>query len=379
MSKIICDVCGTRYPDSSNQCPICGCIHNAEQKEAAAIVPEEELMVESHPSVRGGRFSKSNVRKRNKNQPIYEEAEVAAPTPVPNAEEEAYDSEEEFDEGKGRKSNVILNVLLVIVIAALLAVSAYIGLEYFMPNLLDDILPVAATEAPATEAPTEAPVTEASATEASTEAPETEPPQISCEMMEMEELEVTLTEAGQMYLLNVLVTPADTTDTLMYISSNEDVATVSEEGRVTAVGEGSVMISIFCGEHQLEFHVECDFSAEEETEAPAETEGSAEAETEAPAEGETEAPAQEETTVELKDVVLSVKTTDMTFRTKGQQATIKLTCKLSNQEVTWTSENEAIATVDKDGVITRIGTGTTTIIGQYGDQKIEIIVRCPKG
>ena len=24
MSKIICEVCGTRYPDSSNQCPICG-------------------------------------------------------------------------------------------------------------------------------------------------------------------------------------------------------------------------------------------------------------------------------------------------------------------------------------------------------------------
>ena len=370
MSKIICDVCGTRYPDSSNQCPICGCIHNAEQKEAAAIVPEEELVVESRPSVRGGRFSKSNVRKRNKNQPIFEEEEVVAPTPMPDAEEDSYDVEEEFDEGKMRKSNVILNVLLVIVIAALLVVSAYIGLEYFMPNLLDGKLPVAATEATeATAAPTEAPVTEA-ATEAPTEAPETEAPEIFCEMLELEELDVTLTEAGQMYLLNVLVTPADTTDTLMYISSNEDVATVNEEGRVTAVGEGSVVISIFCGEQQLEFHVDCDFSAKEETEAPAATEA---------AEGETEAPVEEETTVTLKDVVLSVKTTDMTFRTKGQQAAIKLTCKLTNQEVTWTSENEAIATVDKDGVITRVGTGTTTIIGRYGDQKIEIVVRCPKG
>ena len=25
MSKIICDVCGTSYPDTAECCPICGC------------------------------------------------------------------------------------------------------------------------------------------------------------------------------------------------------------------------------------------------------------------------------------------------------------------------------------------------------------------
>ena len=30
MSKIICDVCGTTYPDSATQCPICGCVRSAD-------------------------------------------------------------------------------------------------------------------------------------------------------------------------------------------------------------------------------------------------------------------------------------------------------------------------------------------------------------
>ena len=40
MSKIICDVCGTRYPASAEQCPICGRVDpaaaKAEGNEAAA-------------------------------------------------------------------------------------------------------------------------------------------------------------------------------------------------------------------------------------------------------------------------------------------------------------------------------------------------------
>ena len=395
MSKIICDVCGTRYPDSSNQCPICGCIRNAEQMTAETDVSEEELVTAARSSVRGGRFSKSNVRKRNKNQPVYEESETPAPAPAPEADEEDYDSFEELEGRSHRKKNVFLNIMLVLVIVALLVVSACIFLKYVMPNALDGILnqnPAEATEM--TDAPTE------EATQTATEALQTEAAKISCEQLILDVTDITLTEEGQMYLLNVLTLPEDTTDTIMYISSNEDVATVNEEGRVTAVGEGSVVISIFCGEQQTECNVICTFAteapteaateapAEGETQAPAEgeTEAPAEGETEAPSEGETEAPAEGETeaptegpTEPLKDVVLKVKTSDMTFRARGQQAVIKLLCELTNQEVTWTSANESVATVDQDGVITRIGAGTTIITGQYGDQKVEIIVRCPRG
>lgn len=364
MSKIICDVCGTRYPDTAEQCPICGYAPvGAASEPDVDLDMEETLETETHAR-RGGRFSKANVRKRNKNQLIMEEP--VAPAKDEDEDEDDEDELEEFEEEENRKGGVILNVLLVIVILALLAVSAYIFLQFFMPNLLPGKKVETPTEPSSivTEAPTQAP------TDAPVVTEPTEATEAHCEQLILDVTDVTLRQAGEMYLLNARVLPENTVDTVMYISSNEAVATVNEEGRVTAVGEGNVVISIFCGEQQVECNVVCDFSAVEEvTEAPAVDATEAPAETEAPTEA-TEKP--------LKNVKLSVKKTDMTFRSGGQQAPIKMTCKLDVEEVTWTSENEKIATVTKDGVITRVGAGTTKIIGQYGDQKVEIIVRCPK-
>jgi len=365
MSKIICDVCGTRYPDTAEQCPICGCAPNIiAEPETEEPILEEEVTLEARPAVRGGRFSKANVRKRNQGVAIYDEPELPA-REVSSPEEE--DPFEEFEKAN-TKGNVILDVLLVIVILALLAVSAFIFLKFFMPNLMDKD-PVA---------PTEAFVQETDPAMATEDA--TEDAIVACQQLIMEVTDITLHEAGEMFLLNVQALPENTTDTVMYISSNEDVAVVNEEGRVTAIGEGSVVISMFCGEQQVECNVICEFIGE--TEAPTEvaTEAPAEVATEAPAEATeeaTEAPT-EKPAEQLKDVKLGVKTADMTFRGAGQKATIKLTCELENNEVTWTSADPAVATVDADGVITRVGAGKTTITGQYGDQKVEIIIRCPK-
>lgn len=261
MSKIICDVCGTRYPDSSEQCPICGCVNTSAANEPEQDVQAtEEFEVPARPVVRGGRFSKANVRKRNRNQAIYEEPEVRSKAAV-KAEEEAYDPEEEFEEENSNKGGTVLNVLLVIVIIALLAVSAYIFVQYFMPNFMGDDPTVPATEAYVeTEAPTQAP----------TEAQPTEAPSVPCQQLVLDITDITLREAGEMYLLNVQILPEDTTDGIMYISSNEEVATINEEGRITAIGEGSVVITAICGDQQLECNVVCDFTPEEETEAPTE-------------------------------------------------------------------------------------------------------------
>ena len=66
MSKIICDICGTSYPETAIQCPICGCVRPGD----IAIFNDEldtneEKPVQTYTSVKGGRFSKSNVKKRN--------------------------------------------------------------------------------------------------------------------------------------------------------------------------------------------------------------------------------------------------------------------------------------------------------------------------
>ena len=37
MSKVICEICGTAYPDTENECPVCG----FEKPEAAEFTTED--------------------------------------------------------------------------------------------------------------------------------------------------------------------------------------------------------------------------------------------------------------------------------------------------------------------------------------------------
>lgn len=371
MSKIVCDVCGTRYPDTASQCPICG-YANVAEVHAEAAEPVQEVVQDSRPKVKGGRFSKANVRKRNQEagitekrpEPVKERARKQ-PEPVrehPKQQAEPVkerpgkkqpepdwldENEEEFVQEPRRKSGGFLNVLLVLVILALLAVTAYIAMEYFLPNALDFGPGAEVTEPSETVEPT---VTENI----------TEEPTVPCTGLTLDVEEIVLDSEGQAYLLNVVVTPEDTTDLLTYISSDESVATVNDEGRVTAVSDGEAVIYILCGDQSLECTVRCELI--EETEEP----------TEPPTEEPTEEP-----TKPLKNVKLSVKMADLTLRAHKQESTIIMTCDLKSSEVTWHSENENVATVDENGVITRMGKGTTYVIGTYGDQEIKIIVRCP--
>ena len=65
MSKIICDVCGTSYQDSAQQCPICGCVRPS-AAEADVLTNDHQFQKsEKYTYVKGGRFSKANVQKRN--------------------------------------------------------------------------------------------------------------------------------------------------------------------------------------------------------------------------------------------------------------------------------------------------------------------------
>lgn len=267
MSKIICEVCGTRYPDTAEQCPICGYIKESTDNEPEQEIQEDVLEIPERPRVPGGRFSKKNVRKRLKEQGTYEEAEeysrAASKAEKYESQEEPDDEDEENEEETSGKGGAILNVLLVLVIVALLAVSALIFVKYFMPDLLDKVSETEPAYTEQTVAPTEEP------TEAPTEEP-TEAPTVPCQELILDETDVTLREVGAMHLLNIQILPEDTTDEIMYISSNEEVATVNEEGRITAVAEGTVVITAVCGEQQLECNVVCNFAEEEETEAPTE-------------------------------------------------------------------------------------------------------------
>ena len=248
MSKIICDVCGTRYPDTAEQCPICGHIRAASGKTAEDVFVMDDARGETRQKVRGGRFSKANVKKRTEGNLHYEAAPVKKRKPSKKVEEEypVPQSEDIFTEDKqNRRANTILNILLVLVILALLAVTGYILTQHVLPEF---------NKPEATVPPTEIVIE----TEA-TEPVETEEPTYPCDELLLEETEVLLTEYEQKWLINVKVMPENTTDELTFVSGDELIATVDSEGCITALAEGQTVITITCGNVSVDYNVLCLF------------------------------------------------------------------------------------------------------------------------
>lgn len=246
MSKIICDVCGTRYPETADQCPICGHIRETAGKTAEDVLVMDNAQAETRAKVRGGRFSKENVKKRNEGTLQYEpapakskaskKADVVRPVP---------EEEPVMQEGKqNKKANSILNVLLVLVILALLAVTAYIFTQYVLPEFKKPEPTVAPTEL------------------IETEPEETEEPTYPCQELFLEETEVLLAEYEQKWLINVKPMPENTTDTLSFSSADELIATVDSEGCITALAEGQTVITITCGDITVDYNVICLFPGE---------------------------------------------------------------------------------------------------------------------
>ena len=382
MSKIVCDICGTAYPDTAEVCPICGCAKDT----AAALLAEDvmeaeadmtmESAAEAEPEVKAEEEAPETPKRglfgRRKAAPVEEDDDDEDEDDDFDDEDEDdfddEDDEDDFDdddddddedddeEEEGGKSNALLVVLLVIVILALLAVSAFIVMKYVAPNLLGP-----KEIAPATTVGTEAP-------SESTELV------IPCENLALTSGgEIVLEAEGANWLINVLALPENTTDELVYSSSDETVATVNEQGKITAVGEGTAVITITCGAQELKCTVTVSYP--EETTVPVtEPEDATEPEDSTEPEETTEPT---EPTEPLKDIDLAkaISHTELTFNGPNQGVTIKIKG-LDNKEVKWSSEDEKVATVDENGRILNTGKGTTYIVVQYGDQIVKIKIIC---
>ena len=312
MSKVICDVCGTTYPETASNCPICGCAKNS----------AEQTMVDSEPGaegtyapVKGGRFSKRNVRKRNK---------VSTREPV-HHEEDA----DSIGTNKG------LVAVVVVLLLAIIAVLIYIGVRFVFPDSpkpSDPVVPNQTTTAP--------PIT--------TTAPTT-PAVVPCTGLKLSSTTVELSVEGGAWLLSVEATPANTTDKITFSSSNELVATVSENGNITGVGGGEAIITVKCGDVTAECKVRCTFAepvgpTTEPTTVPPVT-----------------LPAGFKLELRRTDITISKQYPDpvsLYKKTEGVEAT----------DITWTSDNPEIASVDEKGVVSPVGKGNTVIRATIGDQ-----------
>ncbi len=237
MNKIICDVCGTSYPDTAAQCPICGCA-KPENAQVQSAQPEESREG-TYTYVKGGRFSKSNVRKRNN---------MAKAVPV-------YAEEDMEDDESADGSNRGLTIAIIVLLLAILAVAAYIYIRFFMPAAPNDD-PAATTTASQTtpEATPDATpdATPESTPEATTTAPETTPATVACTGITLSDSGVNFQAIGDTFTIQATAEPAGCTDPLTFTSSDPKVVTVDGQGKLTAVGEGSAKIVVSCGSVSVE-------------------------------------------------------------------------------------------------------------------------------
>ena len=176
--------------------------------------------------------------------------------------------------------------------------------------------------------------------------PAQEQESVSCTSLTLSAPTVTFEEAGRFFNITFTRTPADCTEPVAFSSSDETVATVSEQGKIIAVNAGSAVITAQCGEQTAQCLVTCDFAYVGT--------GAAEGD---PAE-------------------LALNKDDLTFMNAGEQYTLSVTGAPDGARITWQSSDESIVTVSENGVLTAKGKGTATVKAAVDDSELTCIVRC---
>jgi uncharacterized protein YjdB len=137
---------------------------------------------------------------------------------------------------------------------------------------------------------------------------------------------------GQSETLIATVKPDDATDKkVIWSSSNASVATVDQNGKVTAVGGGSATITAKSGNKQATCTVTV--------------------------------------TVPVSSVTLNKTSLSLT---KGQSETLTATVKpddATDKKVTWSSSNTSVVTVDQNGKVTAVAGGSATITAKADDKQ----------
>lgn len=346
MNRITCEVCGTAFQDTAPCCPICGWRPDGAAAEPAVDPAElenfnveditKELEADSGKQKPGRRVFDFDEANRDRS------ASVSAEDDDTDYYSSAPDDEEP------QKTNTGLVVVLVIFIALVLLATVFLAVKFLLPGKK------AADKTETTPSAVVAETIETMATET------TEAPTVPCTGLAMPSAVENLTSAGQMWLLHVVVTPEDTTDTLSYSSEDESVVTVNSDGCLTAVGNGTTNVVITCGDQTLKCPV---------TVAIEETQPTTEA-TEAP----TEATEEATEATSAGNTTLKLKKTDITFGRLGVYTTLELDCDLKAEDVTWSTSDSSIAMV-RNGVVTAMGRGVAKITAKYDGQTVSCVVR----
>lgn len=307
MSKIICEVCGTSYPETAAQCPICGCVHRARTRSTSANKPSQSSSGSNYTYVKGGRFSQSNVRKR-----------TGAATPAPSAKSGSNHSRKK----KKQPDNRGLVITIIILLVAIFAVIGYIYVKFFMPTRSSG----SAVKPPISNM----------------EELDSNGGSKACEEIILDVHMISFSAAGESAAIHASAVPADTKDQMIFTTDNDTIASVSENGEVLAVGPGEAVITVSCGNISTQCAVICSF--------------------------------EDGSVISGSDDGFRLNREKISFQNAGE-SWIVYTGDIPAEDITWTIENEAVATV-ANGKVTAVSNGTTVLFAEYNGTKLSCDILC---
>lgn len=293
MEKVICDMCGTTYSVTAAQCPICG---YARQEDAKVISDPDSGSDSTYSKVKGGRFSASNVRKMN-------------------AKRNTHESDDDSDEPEKTNSGLNLALAITAIVLFILLVVVLISFGMKIAKNTAKLDPVDNTETVV------------------------QPKDIKCESITVNSASVELAAAGDMHVIYVTVEPANATETVTYSSNNPSIASVDENGRITAVGSGEAIITVSCGDVSEQVAVNCAFNVSQEDN-------------------------------------WSLNREEFSLLNKGDTWDLYTTTStVSKVHIQWSSDDETVASVES-GIVTAVGNGSTYIHAEYNGKKLSCKVLC---
>lgn len=323
--KIICDVCGTTFPETATHCPICGCA----KSPAAQTVAGDDLQMNQESSTantyaRGGRFAKSNVKRNNRERS--------------SAGRFSGDRNRQNDKPESNKG---LIAVVIILLLAIIMVVVYIGVNVFLKDIGS-----AGGESQSTAANQDG--------DGNLDAQG-----VPCTAIQLSRKLQEFTAETDQLLLAVELTPENTTDPVIFVSSDPAVATVDANGLVQpGTKQGEAIISVICGTVTEECKVISTVGEPPVSSVP-ETQGS----------------------VLPEGFVLELETYkgsgEITIAGEGASHQLyKEILGVKASDITWTTSDPAVATVE-NGKVVGVNRGTCTITATIGDQTATCFVRCP--
>lgn len=354
MSRVICDVCGTTYPETAAQCPICGSAKNSADQTAAGT-GENEAPSSSYAYVRGGRFSKKNVRRRSSRSsapaapqrrsstgdPAAPQRSSTAPSAPPQRRSSAPTTAQrrsntrdvqEREEG----NNTGLVIVAVLLVVAILAMLIYIFVHFANRNNNNNpSVPDNTGSTPSTQQTDPKPSTGIT--------------QIPCTGLKLSN-DILELAVGESWTLQAQLTPVDTTDAVTYTTGNPDVARVSETGVITVVGEGETVITVTCGDQTALCTVKTLVA------------------------GPTPGVFEFEFNTYFVDPVTG--NGDCTLTAQGATwRAYKSDLTVPVEDIIWTSDDPSIASIS-NGIVTAVAPGSTKIHAQYNGVTYTCVIRC---